>query len=232
MKKYIIALLLLTPALSFASTNTTSVKINGSSSFPVVVTPNSSVSVEVTVQTTQNDDLESIHSDWLYDGVSGQCHDVSNELFSGTYTKTFNHNAPSSNGLYDLEIKAYGTNGNNSNENCAGNEDDTSLFADVLKVEAVIVPPVPPAPVDQCDSDPGFQSQPCPTKKGSRSGERSAMCSSVRLSFCRWPDGTYGNGTPHGVGSSMPVYNPLQEIYLKLQILSLKVQILMMGGSL
>ncbi len=128
-------LFVVSPQAASAATNITSVKLNGQDQLEVF--PGDSVSVAVTVTTTGGDDWESTSWDWISDGNPSVCVNTSDETSSGTYTKTFNVPAPNNPGVYDLAIEAYGTNGNGTNNNCSGSEDDSHTFTDVLKVKSL-----------------------------------------------------------------------------------------------
>jgi hypothetical protein len=104
------------------SRNVLSIQVNGTNS--VTVTPNTSVNVSVTVNT--NGIL--LANDWrstrlsLDNGASWlPCVDTSDYTSSGNHTESFNINAPSSGGTYDLTVRAY------QFDFCLGDDDEDTL---------------------------------------------------------------------------------------------------------
>lgn len=135
MKKVIgvVAGLMLLPTSTFAATNINSLLLNGGAS--VTVTPSTVISAVVSVTTTFGDDYESTSFDIEIDGNPSVCVNTTDETSSGTFTKSFSITAPSVDGVYDVAIRAFGSNGSGVNNTCAGIEDDVAGFNDVITVQ-------------------------------------------------------------------------------------------------
>lgn len=134
----------------------------------ITVAPGSTVTAEVTFETTASTDVESMRRTILGSGLPARCIDIADVINDGTtWTRSFEM-TPLSNleGSYDIRIELFGAANNATNQNCAGTPIATRTFNDVLTVLEDTQPPVgtppSPTPVPTPTPPPGF----CPNVQG------------------------------------------------------------------
>ncbi len=109
------------PAATFAAHNITGATLNGASS--VTVAPGATISLTVSVTTTNGDDWTSTGWRLATSPGSFTCVDTPNHYGSGTYTETFNITAPAGSGSYNLYLAMW--DGSNS---CSGGAAGSGLY--------------------------------------------------------------------------------------------------------
>lgn len=191
-----LAVMALVPAFASADISFVDFKVN-----PATTTPSSSVVAELTVDRQPN--AVTNLNDWQsyrvsYNGTS-TCQNVNFTVGASVDTATTTITASSTDSVGTVEARIY------RNPGCWNERD---LATTTL---AVVTPPPPPAPA------------PAPAPQVShRGGDRPMYCSATRLSFCKWPDGTFGDGTWHGVGAPNPSVGGSAAANLELRISIIK----------
>jgi peptidoglycan/xylan/chitin deacetylase (PgdA/CDA1 family) len=130
------------PSTALATVTVNAPTLNGTTT--VTVAPGAIIAVQVSVTTTASEDWESTS---YRIGSTGNytCVDTTNFTSSGTHTATFNVTAPATEGTYNFEVRAHGSQGNSVNNNCSGNGlIDSRVVTGAITV--VVAPPPPSCP--------------------------------------------------------------------------------------